>query len=86
VILWRSEPMVACSTPTLEPFLFLITTERKANCTRLWSTVAFTPIGDILTSVQLKEWVQDNILAFLIGYTLATGELHLIIADVMGLA
>jgi hypothetical protein len=40
----------------------------------------------VLTSVQLKEWVQDNILAFLIGYTLATGELHLIIADVMGLA
>ena len=39
-----------------------------------------------MSSVQLKEWVQDNILAFLIGYTLATGELHLIIADVMGLA
>ncbi len=33
----------------------------------------------------IKEWIQDNALAFLIGYTLATGELHLIIADVMGL-
>lgn len=33
----------------------------------------------------VKEWIQDNALAFLIGYTLATGELHLIIADVMGL-
>ena len=31
------------------------------------------------------EFVQDNLLAFLVGYTLATGELHLIIADVMGL-
>ena len=78
--------MVACFTPTLEPSLFPTTTERKASCTRSWSTAAFTLIGDFLTSVQLKEWVQDNILAFLIGYTLATGELHLIIADVMGLA
>ena len=26
-----------------------------------------------------------NALAFLIGYTLATGELHIIIADVLGL-
>jgi hypothetical protein len=34
----------------------------------------------------IKDWIQDNALAFLIGYTLATGELHLIIADVMGLA
>lgn len=33
----------------------------------------------------IKEWIQDNALAFLIGYTLATGELHLIIADLMGL-
>tara|TARA_Y100000590_G_C15542660_1_gene947604 strand:+ start:588 stop:710 length:123 start_codon:yes stop_codon:yes gene_type:complete len=33
----------------------------------------------------VKEWIQDNALAFLIGYTLATGELHLIIADLMGL-
>ncbi len=39
-----------------------------------------------MTTVQLKEWVQDNILAFLIGYTLATGELHMIIADLVGLA
>lgn len=39
-----------------------------------------------MTSVQLKEWIQDNILAFLIGYTLATGELHMIIADLVGLA
>ena len=31
------------------------------------------------------EFIQDNLLAFLVGYTLATGELHLIIADVMGL-
>ncbi len=31
------------------------------------------------------EFLQDNLLAFLVGYTLATGELHLIIADVMGL-
>ena len=31
------------------------------------------------------EFVQDNLLAFLVGYTLATGELHLIIADIMGL-
>ncbi len=31
------------------------------------------------------EFVQDNLLAFLVGYTLATGELHFIIADVMGL-
>ena len=38
-----------------------------------------------MTSVQLKEWVQDNILAFLIGYTLATGELHMVIADLVGL-
>lgn len=33
----------------------------------------------------LQAWIQDNALAFLIGYTLATGELHVIIADVMGL-
>lgn len=33
----------------------------------------------------IKELIQDNALAFLIGYTLATGELHLIIADLMGL-
>ena len=26
---------------------------------------------------QCKEWVKDNALAFVIGYTLATGELHL---------
>jgi len=38
-----------------------------------------------MTSVQIKEWVQDNILAFLIGYTLATGELHMVIADLVGL-
>ena len=81
--------MVECFILTLEPFLFPITTERKASCTRLWSTRAFTPIeiiGDFLTGVQLKEWIQDNILAFLIGYTLATGELHMIIADLVGLA
>ena len=34
---------------------------------------------------QIQEWIKDNALAFLIGYTLATGELHLIIADLMGL-
>lgn len=39
-----------------------------------------------MTTVQLKEWIQDNILAFLIGYTLATGELHMIVADLVGLA
>ena len=32
-----------------------------------------------------KEWVKDNALAFVIGYTLATGELHMIIADLLGL-
>ena len=32
-----------------------------------------------------REWVKENALAFVIGYTLATGELHLIIADVLGL-
>ena len=39
-----------------------------------------------MNTEDLKEWVQDNALAFIIGYTLATGELHLIIADLMGLA
>jgi len=34
---------------------------------------------------QVKEWVKDNALAFVIGYTLATGELHMIIADLLGL-
>ena len=34
---------------------------------------------------QIQEWIKDNALAFLIGYTLATGELHIIIADLMGL-
>lgn len=34
----------------------------------------------------IQEWIKDNALAFIIGYTLATGELHVIIADVMGLA
>ncbi len=38
-----------------------------------------------MTTDQIKEWIQDNALAFLIGYTLATGELHIIIADVLGL-
>jgi len=33
----------------------------------------------------VKEWIQDNALAFLIGYTLATGELHLILADLAGI-
>ena len=32
-----------------------------------------------------KEWVTENALAFIIGYTLATGELHMIIADLLGL-
>ena len=32
-----------------------------------------------------KEWVKDTALAFVIGYTLATGELHMIIADLLGL-
>jgi len=34
---------------------------------------------------QCKEWVKNNALAFVIGYTLATGELHMIIADLLGL-
>jgi len=34
---------------------------------------------------QCKEWVRENALAFLIGYTLATGELHMVIADLLGL-
>jgi hypothetical protein len=34
---------------------------------------------------QIKEYIQDNALAFMIGYTLATGELHIIIADLLGL-
>jgi len=34
---------------------------------------------------RIWDFVQDNLLAFLVGYTLATGELHLIIADVVGL-
>lgn len=38
-----------------------------------------------MSTDDFKEWIQDNALAFLIGYTLATGELHLIIADLMGL-
>ena len=32
-----------------------------------------------------KEGVKENALAFIIGYTLATGELHMIIADLLGL-
>ncbi len=39
----------------------------------------------MIDTEKVWEFVQDNLLAFLVGYTLATGELHLIIADVMGL-
>ena len=38
-----------------------------------------------LDAAQVKKWVKDNSLAFVIGYTLATGELHMIIADLLGL-
>ena len=39
----------------------------------------------MIDTEKVWEFVQDNLLAFLVGYTLATGELHLIIADIMGL-
>lgn len=34
---------------------------------------------------QLSEMAKNNVVAFLIGYMLATGELHLVIADILSL-
>jgi len=39
----------------------------------------------MFSSEELLDIFKDNILAFMIGYTLATGELHLIIADLLSL-
>lgn len=33
----------------------------------------------------ILELLKENALAFLVGYLLATGELHVIIADLLGL-
>ncbi len=40
----------------------------------------------MLDSGELFEVLKDNILAFLLGYALATGELHMLLADLAGLA
>ena len=42
-------------------------------------------LDSMFNSEELIDIFKDNVLAFMVGYTLATGELHLIIADLLSL-
>ena len=39
----------------------------------------------IMSSEKIIEMAKNNAIAFLLGYMLATGELHLVIADLLSL-